>query len=96
MKRLFSILAIAGMMAFGTVNANTNAITTSSATTVATTIQDADAAAEPELGFTQELKKQLKNKKNDATILKIYVYLGETNEEFFNAFYNCIPFNRFC
>ena len=58
MKRLFSILAIAGMMAFGTVNANTNAITTSSATTVATTIQDADAAAEPELGFTQELKKR--------------------------------------
>ncbi|MBD0833531.1 MotA/TolQ/ExbB proton channel family protein [Aestuariibaculum sediminum] len=59
MKRLFSILAITGMMAFGTVNATTNASTTAAATTVVTTTQDdgADAPAE-ELGFHQELKKR--------------------------------------
>jgi biopolymer transport protein ExbB len=56
MKRLFSILAIAGMMAFGTVNATTNANTTA-ATTVASMTQDEPAAAE-ELGFHQELKKR--------------------------------------
>lgn len=61
MKRLFSILAIAGIMAFGTVNATNYAATTSMATTtVATAIQDesgAQAAGE-ELGFHQELKKR--------------------------------------
>ncbi|MFY0712398.1 MotA/TolQ/ExbB proton channel family protein [Seonamhaeicola sp. NFXS20] len=58
MKRLFSILAITGMMAFGTANATTIA-TTTTATTVATTIQDDDAApAEETLGFHQELKKR--------------------------------------
>ncbi|MFH4964663.1 MotA/TolQ/ExbB proton channel family protein [Gaetbulibacter sp. M235] len=56
MKRLFSILAIAGMMAFGTVNATTNANTTT-ATTVASMTQDEPAPAE-ELGFHQELKKR--------------------------------------
>ncbi|HEX9600863.1 MAG TPA: MotA/TolQ/ExbB proton channel family protein [Mariniflexile sp.] len=59
MKRLFSILAIAGMMAFGTVNATTNANTSTVATTVASMAQDEDTA-EPaeELGFHQELKKR--------------------------------------
>ena len=54
MKRLFSILAITCMMAFGTANATT--ATTTIATTVATVTQD-DAPAE-ELGFHQELKKR--------------------------------------
>lgn len=63
MKRLFSILAIAGIMAFGTVEATTIANASSTATTVATITQDetadaADAASEEELGFHQELKKR--------------------------------------
>lgn len=60
MKRLFSILAIAGIMAFGTVNATTTAYTASTATTVATVSQDdnADAPAKEELSFHQELKKR--------------------------------------
>jgi len=57
MKRLFSILAIAGIMAFGTVNANAYTATTT-ATTVATLIQDEGAAPAEELGFHQELKKR--------------------------------------
>ncbi len=57
MKRLFSILAITGMMAFGTVNATTNANTTA-ATTVASMTQDDAAPAAEELGFHQELKKR--------------------------------------
>ncbi|WP_223551368.1 MotA/TolQ/ExbB proton channel family protein [Aestuariivivens sp. NBU2969] len=58
MKRLFSILAITGIMAFGTVNATTNAASTTT-TTVATMTQD-DAADSPaqEVGFHQELKKR--------------------------------------
>jgi len=57
MKRLFSILAIVFLMAFGTANATTNAATV--AATVVTTTQDAaqDDAAE-ELTFHQELKKR--------------------------------------
>lgn len=55
MKRLFSILAISGMMAFGTVNAT--ATTSATITTVASTIQD-DAPVAEELGFHQELKKR--------------------------------------
>ncbi len=58
MKRLFSILAITGMMVFGTVNASTIA-TTTTATTVATTIQEDGAnTAGESLGFHQELKKR--------------------------------------
>ena len=59
MKRLFSILAIAGIMAFGTVNANAFT-TTTSATTVAAVTQEDDNAEAPaqELGFHQELKKR--------------------------------------
>ncbi|HEX9826109.1 MAG TPA: MotA/TolQ/ExbB proton channel family protein [Flavobacteriaceae bacterium] len=57
MKRLFSILAIAGIMAFGTVNANAYT-TTTTATTVATATQDEEAAPAEELGFHQELKKR--------------------------------------
>jgi len=57
MKRLFSILAIACIMAFGTANATTtNAATV--ATTVVSTAQNADDAATEELGFHQELKKR--------------------------------------
>ncbi|WP_353776898.1 MotA/TolQ/ExbB proton channel family protein [Winogradskyella sp. 3972H.M.0a.05] len=54
MKRLFSILAIVGCMAFGT--ANVNATTASMATTTTTVIQE-EAPAE-DLGFHQELKKR--------------------------------------
>jgi len=53
MKRLFSILAIAGLMAFATVNATT----VNAATTVATTLQEADVATE-ELSFTQIVKER--------------------------------------
>ncbi|RLJ65545.1 biopolymer transport protein ExbB [Lacinutrix venerupis] len=57
MKRLFSILAIVFLMAFGTANATTNAATVAAAVV---TTQDAaqDDAAEPELTFHQELKKR--------------------------------------
>ncbi|MCX7547071.1 MotA/TolQ/ExbB proton channel family protein [Xanthomarina sp. F1114] len=62
MKRLFSILAITVMMAFGTVNANTTAnITASIAATVASISQDevaTDEATTENLGFHQELKKR--------------------------------------
>ena len=57
MKRLFSILAISGMMAFGTVNATTIATTSTAVTTVASATQD-EAPAEESLGFHQELKKR--------------------------------------
>ncbi|MDX1470139.1 MAG: MotA/TolQ/ExbB proton channel family protein [Flavobacteriaceae bacterium] len=57
MKRLFFILAMTSVMAFGTVNANAYAMT--SATTVATYAQDEDLEVEEEeLGFHQELKKR--------------------------------------
>jgi biopolymer transport protein ExbB len=60
MKRLFSILAIASIMAFGSVNASTALSTSTVATTIATTIQDDDSEAAPaeSLGFHQELKKR--------------------------------------
>ncbi|MDG5490787.1 MotA/TolQ/ExbB proton channel family protein [Psychroserpens sp. SPM9] len=60
MKRLFSILAIVCIMAFGTVNASTNAYTVETATTaVATTFQDADpVAAEEDKSFTQVVKER--------------------------------------
>jgi biopolymer transport protein ExbB len=58
MKRLFSILAITGMMAFGTVNATTNASTTAVTTTVASMTQESETAPAEELGFHQELKKR--------------------------------------
>ncbi|HLT32650.1 MAG TPA: MotA/TolQ/ExbB proton channel family protein [Aquaticitalea sp.] len=60
MKRLFSILAIAGVMAFGSVDATTMANTTSMATTVATLTQEetTEVATEEPLGFHQELKKR--------------------------------------
>jgi biopolymer transport protein ExbB len=57
MKRLFSILAITGMLAFGTANATTIANTSTAVTTVATITQD-DAAPAEELGFHQEFKKR--------------------------------------
>ncbi len=60
MKRLFSLLAISGMMAFGTTNATTIANTNTAVTTTVNTIQDADdtAAADEPLGFHQELKRR--------------------------------------
>ena len=59
MKRLFSILAIASIMAFGNVNAATNASTTAAATTVVTMQDETTEAAPAEsLGFHQELKKR--------------------------------------
>jgi len=61
MKRLFSILAIAGLMAFGTANAKTNANTISIVDTIVT-VQDEGAAdtesASEDIGFHQELKKR--------------------------------------
>ncbi len=54
MKRLFSILALSGMMAFGTVSATT---TSTAATTVVSTIQAEEEPAE-ELSFHQSLKKR--------------------------------------
>ncbi len=59
MKRLFSILAITGIMAFGNVSTATFANTTATAT-VATLIQEDEtpAVAQEELGFHQELKKR--------------------------------------
>jgi len=56
MKRLFSILAITLLMAFGTANATTNATTI--ATTVVTTQEETKEVAEEELTFHQELKKR--------------------------------------
>ena len=60
MKRLFSILAIACVMAFGTVNASTNATTITFENTIVNLAQDegGDEAAEESLGFHQELKKR--------------------------------------
>jgi len=58
MKRLFSILAIAGIMAFGTVNANTYANTNTIVNTVVSQTEDEGAAATEEVGFHQELKKR--------------------------------------
>ncbi len=57
MKRLFSILAIVFLMAFGTANATTNAATIATTVVSATQADDADDATE-ELGFHQELKKR--------------------------------------
>ena len=58
MKRLFSILAIAGMMAFGTVNATTIAANTTTATTAVTITQEEGTSDGQELGFHEELKKR--------------------------------------
>ncbi|RXJ52227.1 MotA/TolQ/ExbB proton channel family protein [Gelidibacter gilvus] len=61
MKRLFSTLAIAGIMAFGTVSANNYAATASMATTTVATVTQEDTSAqagEEDLGFHQELKKR--------------------------------------
>ncbi|WP_412987825.1 MotA/TolQ/ExbB proton channel family protein [Pontimicrobium sp. IMCC45349] len=60
MKRLFSILAIACIMAFGTVNANTYANTHTFANTIVNVAQDEEGAAADgeDLGFHQELKKR--------------------------------------
>lgn len=55
MKRLFSILAVTCLMAFGTVNAN--ATTYATATATVTTLAQDDAPAE-DLSFHQELKKR--------------------------------------
>ncbi|MDO5972492.1 MotA/TolQ/ExbB proton channel family protein [Flavivirga aquimarina] len=59
MKRLFSLLAITGMMAFGTINATTiaNTTTVATSTTINTTQESEDAAADQPLGFHQVLKK---------------------------------------
>jgi biopolymer transport protein ExbB len=60
MKRLFSILAIAGIMTFGTVNANANANTNTNTivNTVVSLTQEDDAAPAEEATFHQELKKR--------------------------------------
>nr|WP_321231313.1 MotA/TolQ/ExbB proton channel family protein [uncultured Psychroserpens sp.] len=54
MKRLFSILAIVGIMAFGTVNANAYTVETAT-TAVATTFQE---TAEPDKSFTEVVKER--------------------------------------
>ncbi|MDN3664246.1 MotA/TolQ/ExbB proton channel family protein [Algibacter miyuki] len=58
MKRLFSILAVTVMMAFGTANATTIANTSTAVTTVTTLTQDDAAPAAEDIGFHQELKKR--------------------------------------
>jgi biopolymer transport protein ExbB len=58
MKRLFSILAIVGIMAFGTVSASTNANTVETASTAVTTTFQDDMAADPDKSFTQEVKER--------------------------------------
>ena len=57
MKRLFSILAIVGVMAFGTVNANTNANTHTIVNTIVSQTDD-DVPPAEEAGFHQGLKKR--------------------------------------
>lgn len=57
MKRLFSILAIASIMAFGTVNATTYANTNTLVNTFVSQTDD-EAPAAAETGFHQELKKR--------------------------------------
>jgi len=59
MKRLFSIIAIACVMAFGTANATTNANANTIVSTIASSTQDdaTEAAAESQ-SFHQELKKR--------------------------------------
>lgn len=57
MKRLFSILAIVGIMAFGTVNASTVNTVEAATTAVSTTFQE-DAAADADKSFTQEVKER--------------------------------------
>ncbi|WP_158847067.1 MotA/TolQ/ExbB proton channel family protein [Algibacter sp. L1A34] len=59
MKRLFSILAITVMMAFGTANATTIANTSTAVTTVTTTtLTQDDEAPVADVGFHQDLKKR--------------------------------------
>ncbi|WP_298761382.1 MotA/TolQ/ExbB proton channel family protein [uncultured Psychroserpens sp.] len=61
MKRLFSILAIACIMAFSTVNASTTAYTVEAATTAVTTSFQGDetpATADEEKSFTQVVKER--------------------------------------
>ncbi|MEH6537078.1 MAG: MotA/TolQ/ExbB proton channel family protein [Psychroserpens sp.] len=61
MKRLFSILAIVCIMAFGTVNASTNAYTVETATTAVTTSfqeSEAVATATEDKSFTQQVKER--------------------------------------
>lgn len=58
MKRLFSILAIVGLMAFGTVNAKTNTNPISIVETVVSAQEEGTAADSEDLGFHQELKKR--------------------------------------
>jgi biopolymer transport protein ExbB len=57
MKIIFSILAIAGVMAFGTVNASTNVNTVAAATT-AVTAAFQETAAVADQSFTQEVKER--------------------------------------
>jgi biopolymer transport protein ExbB len=58
MKRLFSILAIAGIMAFGTVNASTYANTNTIVNSTIVSLTQDDAAPAEEASFHQELKKR--------------------------------------
>ncbi|QDO92993.1 MotA/TolQ/ExbB proton channel family protein [Formosa sediminum] len=58
MKRLFSILAITFMVAFGTVNATTTSAAAVATTVVSSIQDDAAATATEDLGFHQELKKR--------------------------------------
>jgi len=58
MKRLFSILAITGMMAFGTVNATTIANTNTATAVTITQEEPTEEAADKDLGFHEKLKKR--------------------------------------
>jgi biopolymer transport protein ExbB len=58
MKRLFSILAIASIMAFGTVNASTYANTNTIVNSTIVSLTQDDTAPAEEASFHQELKKR--------------------------------------
>ncbi len=58
MKRLFSILAIASIMAFGTVNASTYANTNTIVNSTIVSLTQDDVAPAEEASFHQELKKR--------------------------------------
>ena len=77
MKRLIPILAIAFVMAFGSVSATsyTNINTNSIVTTIVSPVQDdaASADAEESLGFHQELKNDLLKEALDLWALFCYV-----------------------
>ena len=90
MKRLFPILAIAFMMAFGSVSATTNTVITAS--TIVNPLQDDTSSDDVEsLGFHQELKKRfIEGGPGFMGIVLICLILG-TFIEIVPVFYLTVP-----